>query len=403
MSDPAQNRLTSLDVFRGATVAAMLLVNNPGSWSAIYPPLEHAEWHGWTPTDLIFPFFLFIVGVTTELSAAVRRERGATTRDLLLHTLRRGSIIFLLGVLLNAFPFYTWGKVEGIADPTLLQRIQHRFANLRYLGVLQRIGLVYLVSTPLILRLRTRTLLWLGTAILLGYWALLTIVPLPDGRKGSAVLNEPSQTIAARSDRAVLGKNHIWRHGDWDPEGPLSTLPAIVTALSGALAGRLLRDSRTLSDKVKLLLLYGLAGTALGLLWGLIFPINKNLWTSSYVVFTSGAAAILLAATLWLVDLRAAARHDPGRQPRWVMFFVVYGLNPLVAFVGSGIMARLTDSLIRWRTEGKMTNLHLWLHQHLFESWLPPRPASLAYALTFVFFWFLLLAAMRKRRWIVKV
>lgn len=396
MNDRSAQRLFSLDVFRGITVAAMLLVNNPGSWSAIYPPLEHAEWHGWTPTDLIFPFFLFIVGVTTELALRRRRENDTPSRDVVLHAIRRGSGIVLLGLALNAFPFYTWGTVEGIAQPTFLQRVVDRFQHLRYAGVLQRIGIVYLFTVALTIRSSLRARCAMIVGILVGYWLLLTVVRVPDsGLRGAEVLDLPDKTIAASVDRAVLGTKHIWKQsGTWDPEGPVSTIPAIATALFGTLAGSMLAMRQ--KDAMRMLVVSGAIATVIGLLWGQVFPINKNLWTSSYVVFTAGAASLLLGAIIWIVDVRGVRR--------WSEPFVAFGINPLVAFVGSGIMARLTDSLLRWyKPDGKRTTLHLWLYDHLLAGWLPPRVASLVYALAFVTLWYFILAQLRRRNIVVKL
>jgi len=302
-------RLQSLDVFRGATVASMLLVNNPGSWGAIYWPLEHAEWHGWTPTDLIFPFFLFVVGITTELS---RKEPPAI--------LRRGGLIILCGLLLNLFPYF-------------------RFATLRFSGVLQRIGVVYIIAALIARYVSRKTMIAITVVILLGYWLILTRGPLAP----------PDATVAASIDRAVLAPNHIWKAAKtWDPEGPLSTIPAIATALLGILVTPWVR-----AREMKKLLLAGGVGLALGSLWGLVFPINKNLWTSSYVVFTAGFACVLLAILIWIIDVREWRGSRSGGA--WTKPFVVYGVNPLIAFLGSGAMARLLGII---KIEGK--TLHSW-------------------------------------------
>ncbi len=212
----------ALDVFRGITIAGMLLVNNPGSWGAIYPPLEHAPWNGWTPTDLIFPFFLFIVGVTTHLSLSKRDPSTVTAK-----IIRRGLLIVLAGLLLNAFPFFWWGKMAGIPDPTFLQRVVWRAQHLRFMGVLQRIGLAYIGAALLTLRTSRRQQIAIVVAILLGYWIVMTLVPVPGtGTIGYFLLDQPDKTLAAYTDRLILRTNHIWvSTKTWDPEGPLSTLP----------------------------------------------------------------------------------------------------------------------------------------------------------------------------------
>lgn len=377
-------RLRSVDVFRGLTVAGMLLVNNPGSWSAIYPPLEHAEWHGWTPTDLVFPFFLFIVGVSIELAG---RRRSSTSS-----ILRRGALIVLVGLALNAFPFYTWGTIADLPHPTLAQRIVYRFEHLRFAGVLQRIGIVYAIAALLARRFSGRGLAIIGTFILLLYWALMTLVPVPDsGVPGALLLDEPSRTLAAWSDRLILGSDHIWRSSKtWDPEGPLSTLPAIVTALFGIVAGRVLTRRETLEARLVSLFGGGVLLTIAGAIWGEIFPINKNLWTSSYVVFSAGLACLGVATCSWLVELRA--RTGPLRH------FEVFGTNALLAFIGSGVMARFTDSLIRFERPDGRVSLHGLIFERLASTGIDERVASLLYALAFVLLWFLLLLPLHRRR-----
>jgi predicted acyltransferase len=371
-----RERLASLDAFRGLTVAGMLLVNDPGSWEAIYAPLEHAEWHGWTPTDLVFPFFLFIVGITTFLARK-------TTRGIF----RRGALIILFGLLLNAFPFYWWGKIAGVPDPTLAQRVAHRVAHLRFMGVLQRIGIVYIAAALIAMRTTTRQKIVTIAIILVGYWAILLLGPL----------EPPPATVAARVDRAVLGMNHIWSISKtWDPEGPLSTLPAIATALLGVLAGEwIARKEKPLVERIAALFGAGAIGMFAGSLWGWLFPINKNLWTSSYVVFTAGFACVVLATCMWLIDLLGVRR--------WATPFVIYGLNPLVAFVGSGLMARLIDSLIKVNFHGERMSLHQASFELLFEPFFPAKLASLLWGLCFVALWLGVLAVLHRRGIVVRV
>ena len=216
----------------------MLLVNNPGTWSAIYPPLEHAAWNGWTPTDLIFPFFLFIVGITTELSLRARRARGDDEGAIVRQVLRRGALIFLFGSLLAAFPFFTWTPIDGNPDPSFLDRVLHRAEHLRFLGVLQRIALAYLCGALLTLRTTWKQQVAIVSVLLFGYWALMTVVPVPDtGIAGRFVADKPEQLLSAWLDRTVLGVNHLWSGSKtWDPEGLLSTLPAIGTMMLGTFA-----------------------------------------------------------------------------------------------------------------------------------------------------------------------
>jgi len=399
-----QRRLVSLDVFRGMTVAGMLLVNNPGSWAAIFPPLGHAPWHGWTPTDLIFPFFLFIVGITTHISLAGRRSAGADEGALVRTVLRRGALIFLVGLLLNGFPYFTWAAVPDNPDPSFLDRVAHRLEVWRIMGVLQRIGLAYMFAALLTLKLGLKRQVIALVVLLYGYWFAMTLLPVPgQGEIGALYLNRPSQTLAAWLDRLLLdwrrfgGGNHIWGGGTtWDPEGILSTIPAVGTALLGAIAGRWISRPMPLTDRLAGLFAVGALGIVLGLMWNWSFPINKGIWTSSYVLFTAGVACVTLATVMWLVDL-----HE--RRGAWSRFFVVYGSNPLVAFVGSGIMARGIYSIFKVQREGKEVALQAAIHQSLFASWLSPRVASLAFALAFVLVWYAILWALWKRRIFVKL
>jgi predicted acyltransferase len=390
---PMKERLLSLDVFRGITIAGMLLVNNPGSWTAIYPPLEHAEWHGWTPTDLVFPFFLFIVGITTHLSLA--RVQGS---DVKRKIIRRGLMIVLAGLLLNAFPFFWWGKMAGVANPTFVDRVVWRFAHLRFAGVLQRIGIAYICAALLTLRTTLRQQLAILVAILVGYWIAMTLIPVPGtGTIGYFVLDQPEHTLAAWFDRLILGANHIWSSTKtWDPEGPLSTIPAVATAMLGVLAGRwITRKEKPLIERVAGLYGAGSLGILLGLLWSWIFPINKNLWTSSYVVFTAGFACVALATCIWVVDV-----HEVRA---WAKPFAIYGVNPLVAFVGSGVMARLIDSLIKVGAGDHRISLHQWSYAVAFEPFFAPKFASLLWGLCFVTFWLLLLTLLYRRNIIIRL
>ncbi len=390
-------RLVSLDVFRGLTVAGMLLVNNPGTWSAIYPPLEHAAWNGWTPTDLIFPFFLFIVGITTELSLRARRARGDDERALLRQILRRGALIFLFGFLLSGFPFFTWPP--ALPEASFLDRVVDRLEHWRVLGVLQRIGLAYLFGALLTWRTTLTQQVGILAVLLFGYWALMTLVPVPDtGVAGRFVLDHPDQLLSAWLDRTILGTNHLWIGAKtWDPEGVLSTVPAIGTMILGTFAGRwIAHQERTLTDRLAGLFAVGAIAMMLGLMWHWVFPINKSIWSSSYVIFTAGMGAVSLATCMWIIDVMQVRR--------WTFPFVVYGTNPMLAFLGSGLMARLISSIWTWETgTGSRISAQGFVFNTLYASWLPPREASFAYALSFVALWFLLLWGARKRGFVLKV
>lgn len=364
-------RLLSLDVFRGLTVAAMLLVNNPGTWGAIYDPLEHAAWHGWTPTDLIFPFFLFIVGVSMAFSLLARRERGDAPGPLFARAAKRGAILMLLGLLLAAFPYYNLD-----------------LAHLRLPGVLQRIGLAFILASAVALFARPRAQAAIAATLLLGYWAAMTLVPVPGGRAGDL---GKDGNLAAYVDRVVLGTNHLWASArTWDPEGLLSTLPAVATVLLGLFAGRWMRAERSASDRLVGLFLAGNAALVTGLAWDAAFPINKQLWTSSYVLFTAGMALHTLAVCYWLVDVRG--------WRRWAMPFAWFGMNAIFAFFFSGVMARL---LVMIKVDGEP--LKSVIFERAFASWLPRHDASLAFALCFVALWTAIVWVMHRRRWYLKV
>ena len=398
-----RERLLSLDVFRGMTVAGMLLVNDPGSWASIYPPLEHAAWNGWTPTDLIFPFFLFIAGITTHLSLSARRARGDDERAIRNQIIRRGALIFLFGFLVNGFPYFTWGDVTGIADPTILQRITDRLLHWRIMGVLQRIGVAYMVAGLLTLRTTLRQQVTIIAGLLLGYWTVMTVLPVPgEGTIGALLLDFPTRTMAAWTDRLLLDwsrwglGNHLWVSSrTWDPEGILSTVPAIGTAMLGNLAGQWIAQRRPLSERLAGLFSAGALAMVVGSVWHWVFPINKSLWTSSYVLFSAGLAAVSLATVMWVVDFQ--------KVRGWTKFFVVYGLNPMAAFVGSGVLARCIYSIFKVTKDGKPIALQSWIHETFFASWLSPINASLAFAVTFVLFWYGILYLMYKRNIIFKV
>ncbi len=374
-------RLVSLDVFRGLTVAGMLLVNNPGSWGAIYPPLEHASWNGWTPTDLIFPFFLFIVGVTTHLSLAARRARGDSDAALRRQVIRRGVLIVLIGWGMSAFPYYPLERITEIRIP----------------GVLPRIGVVYLIAGLLTLRASVKQVVGMLVVLLYGYWFAMTLLPVPGGCSlGALCLDDPSRTLAAWLDRTLLD-GHLWKSSKtWDPEGPLSTLPAIGTAMLGVLCGRwIAQKERPLLERLTAMFAVGALLMMAGLMWNWAFPINKGIWTSSYVVFTAGMAAVSIATITWIIDVQGVTW--------WTRPLVIYGVNPIVAFVGSGLMARIIYSLWKVEVDGKPIAVQAVVYKSVFLSWLEPRNASLAFALCFVLFWYAILAVLYRRNLILKV
>ncbi len=354
MTVEPKKRLKSLDVMRGATIAGMLLVNNAGDWGHTFAPLLHAEWNGWTPTDLVFPFFLFMVGVAIPLAFASRLEKsGGDLGPLYRQIVRRTIILFALGLFLTWFPF------TGI-----------NWSTVRIPGVLQRIALVYFFASLAYLHLGTRGRAWLAGGVLLGYWLAMTRVPVPGFGVGDL---SPAGNLAGFVDRTVLGA-HVWRYapGPADPEGILSTLPAVATALAGIFTGEWLRTQKSQNEKLVGLFVAGSLAAVAGAVFGWFFPINKNLWTSSYVVLTAGLALLALAVTLYFVDLR-------GRD-RWATPFLIFGTNSIFAYVLSGLVAK-TLYKVRWTTaEGSAISLNSWLYEDFFASWIPEYWASLAWA-----------------------
>jgi predicted acyltransferase len=368
------SRLASLDVFRGATIAAMLLVNNPGSWSHVYPPLEHAAWNGSTPTDLVFPFFLFIVGIATTFSLGGGLDRGLTRRELLRKVVIRAVIIFALGLILQGFPHYD-------------------LRHLRILGVLQRIALSYLVAAAIVLATEIRGQAAALILLLVGYWSLMMLVPVPGVGRG---VLEPGQNLANWLDLRIIGINHVQHDaGTWDPEGILSTLGAIATVLCGVLAGHWIHSRHARSTKAVGLGLAGGAGVLIGLGWSHAFPINKSLWTGSYVIFSAGMACLLLALLYWLVDMKG--------QRSWTRPFLIFGTNAIAAYWLSTLLGIILDWIVVAGPDGELQVLKTYLYETLFASWLPAADASLAYAITYVLLWLGLISLLYRRRIFIRI
>lgn len=373
---PPGERLLALDVFRGATIAAMILVNNPGSWGAIYAPLRHAKWHGWTPTDLVFPFFLWIVGVAIVLALGRRVASGEPLAAVRNKIARRALVLVLIGLGLSGFP-------ELFYQPLA------KLETLRFPGVLQRIGICYGAAALLFLACRARTLTVIVIALLCGYAALLAWTPVPG--MGAPDLADPARSIAAWLDRAVFGEAHVWSQAKvYDPEGLLSTVGALATTLCGVLAGLVVRSPLPIVERVAKLMVGGGALVVAGYVWGWFLPLNKALWTSSYAIFTSGLATCAFGMALWICDVR-------GRRT-WVEPLRVYGVNALTVFVGSALVARIMA-----RIEIGDGNLKTWLYERLCTSWLEAERASLCWALLWVAAWYFALRAMDRRGWRVRV
>ena len=372
---PASSRLFSLDVFRGATIAAMILVNDPGSDFA-YAPLNHAKWNGWTPTDLIFPFFLFVVGVSLTLSFRARLEKGGSRRTLLIHTVRRSAIIFLIGLFLNGFPHF-------------------HLATWRVAGVLQRIAVAYLAASIITLYARTRGIaLWIA-GLLIAYWIAMRFIPVPGlGMPGTDVpLLAPDGNLSWYIDKLYLPGRFYEKTRD--PEGILSTFPAIATALIGALTGEWLRSATDSVRKVAGMLAFGVAGIVAGQIWHLWFPINKKLWTSSFVLFTAGCALVALAICYWVCDVKL-------RRGVWTKPFVVFGTNAITAYALADLLSATLVN-VHVHMGNRMVSLQEYLYRTLFGTISPKELGSLVWAVLFVCLCWLPIYAMYRKRIFLKV
>jgi len=350
----------------------MILVNSPGSWSHVYAPLRHAEWHGFTPTDLVFPFFLFVVGAAMAFSFARFVDGERPRARAYPRILRRAAILFVLGLLINGFPSF-------------------ELADLRIMGVLQRIALAYLLASIAVLHLSRRGLRIACGVILLGYWAAMQWVPVPGFGAGNL---SPEGNLAAYLDRIVLTPAHLYRGGFFDPEGLAGTVPSVVTVLLGYLAGEWLK-SRPVATATSLRLgLFGVAGVLAGAAWGLAFPINKQLWTSSYVIFTAGWALLLLASCFEAVEVR-----------RWRLLSApleILGLNAIFVYVASVLVAKALARIPVGAGDGA-GSAQAWIHRNLFETWAGAMNGSLLHACATVVLWWLVAHALHRRGWAIKV
>lgn len=366
----ARARLTSLDVFRGITIALMILVNNPGG-ASYYSFLQHANWNGWTPADLVFPFFIFIVGAAVPFAFANKLDQGTSKKRLLARVARRTIILFALGPLINGFPTFN-------------------LATFRVMGVLQRIALCYLFASLVFLFLKPKWRIILTIAIPLAYWMLMTFVPVPG--YGPGVLTE-NGSLAGYVDRLLLN-GHLYTH-TWDPEGLLSTLPAVATALMGVLAGQHLMSNRKAKTKTANLLFFGSVSLTIGSLWDFSFPTNKNLWTSSYVAFTGGIALILLATCFFIINAKV--------YPAWTKPFTILGLNAIFVYVLSEIgNLTLTYATVPL-TENTSASLKSLIYDRLFASWAGSLHGSFIYALAYLGFCWAIAAILYRKKIFLKV
>jgi len=369
----APGRLMSLDLFRGATIALMILVNDPGDGRASYWPLRHADWNGWTPTDLVFPFFLFIVGVAMAFSFTSRLQRGEARTHLFKHVVWRGLALAGVGIFLNGFPNH------------------FGLDHWRFYGVLPRIAICYVITSALELWTNWRTQLAVAFACLVGYWVLMRYVPVP----GFGIpthdmpLLDPDRNISAWLDRKLL-MGHLYE-GTRDPEGVLSTIPALATCLAGLLTGKWLRTANSAAKKAVAMLAVGVLAILVGKTWDVWFPINKKLWTSSYVIFTAGLALICLAACYWVVDVKRL-------RGAWTKVILVLGTNAIAAYFFSEFVAKLIENI----HIGSMT-IQQFIYWRLFAPFASPANASLLFALSYVAFCWGALALLYRKRIFIKI
>jgi predicted acyltransferase len=468
--DAKQDRLVSLDVFRGMTIAGMVLVNNPGSWDHIYWPLEHAEWNGLTPTDWIFPFFLFIVGVSISISLGKRIHEKPDAKAYI-RILSRTAWIYLLGAAISIVPFFQFQATDapdpikmivwlaftasiyflllrnykvagillavglvGIAGMNLAgyNVVPYNYGTLRIFGVLQRISVCYLVTSILFLHTTWKQQVGIALVLLLGYWLVITTIPVPGCDVTS--VSDKACNLAAYLDRTILGLDHIWRQGKvYDPEGILSTIPAIVTTITGVLTGTWLKSvppavagglSRAKIDPnsnevstltpsnvegdvqrpataggsdriVGGLFFFGVTLLAIGLIWNSYFPMNKSLWTSSYVLATTGIALLILGSCYWLIDIKG--------YKAWAKPFVIFGVNAMALFVFTGFFARMIGAYRVTGVDGKPVAIGAWVYQNIFGSIFQPIDASLAFAICFILLWLFLMWLLYRKKIYIKV
>ncbi|MDD3787281.1 MAG: DUF5009 domain-containing protein [Petrimonas sp.] len=361
------SRLLSLDILRGITIAGMIMVNNPGSWSYVYKPLGHAHWHGLTPTDLVFPFFMFIMGVSTFMS--LRKFNFEPSKTAIWKIVRRTVLIFVIGLALGWFGQLCRGLASG---ETFGQAATH-FDTLRILGVLQRLALAYGFAGIIVLFFKNKQLVWIIATILVGYFLILLF------GKGFEM---SEQNIIARIDNALWGAAHMYKDTTpegvriaLDPEGLLSTIPSIAHVLIGFLFGKMIVENKDNHTRVEKLLIWGTVLAFAGLLLQYGCPINKKIWSPTFVLTTTGFAAQLLGLLIWIIDI--------NKKEKWSRFFHAFGVNPLIVYVFAGVLANLVGN-IRFVFQGEPIAVKTFIYQQLLQPWAGNYFGSLLYALFFV-------------------
>jgi len=389
MSEPLKpvkpGRLISLDAFRGMTIAGMILVNNAGDWGHIFQPLGHAAWHGCTATDLVFPFFLFIMGVAMTFSFSHRLDEPGGKRTLLAQVLRRTLLLFGLGMLLSLLAYFSAPWIKHLRIP----------------GVLQRIAVCYLVASLIGLHTRVRGQALWTVGLLAGYWAAMKFIPVPGHGAGAL---DKAGNLASFLDTGIFGATCYEYDAatglGHEPQGFLSTFPAIASTLTGLLAGHWIRrKDRDGNEKVAGLATAALVLLVLGALWHYEFPYNKNLWTSSYVLHTTGWGLLTFGVCYWVIDVKG---HSAWAKP-----FVIYGTNAIAAYFGASAMAYLTILIKIPQADGKSIFLKTWLYNNFFKSWIPelfgPTVSSHAYGTMYVLLWLGLMGILYRKRIFIKV
>lgn len=370
------NRLTSLDAFRGITIAGMILVNMAGVADSVYPALSHADWNGCTIADLVFPFFLFIIGVAMAFSLKKYTEGNKATATVSWRIFRRCGILFALGLFLNGFWNYDW-------------------SNIRIMGVLQRISLAYFLATIAVLNLPRKGQWILAAILLIGYWVAMSLIPVPDFGAGNLTREG---NFGAYIDRLIIPTAHLYKGDNFksmgDPEGLFSTIPAVVTVLLGYFTGEWLRQQPLKSKTSMDLVLLGLSGLVVGQVWDFWFPINKKLWTSSYTLFTAGWALLLLAACFEVIEVR--------KQRQWGKPFEIMGVNAIAIFIASVLMIKIMVKTNIGSGENAPTTYN-WIYEHIFASWAGGMNGSFLFALVTLLFWWGVGYGMYRLKWFVKV
>ena len=370
MSD--SNRILSVDIFRGLTIAAMILVNNPGTWSAIYDPLEHAEWHGMTPTDLIFPFFLFIVGMSITFAYTKKKEAGINA-DVYKKIISRSLKLYFLGFFLAGFTL-TFPYFKDLSE-------------IRLPGVLQRIGVVFFIASLLFLHFNWKVLLGIFITILIGYWLVMTQIPI----NGELSLLTKESNLASVVDLKILTVDHMWKEL-YDPEGILSTIPAIATTIFGMFLGMiLLNKNRSKQEKLKYFIIIGIVALVIGYVWSTIFPLNKALWTSSFVLVTGGWASLIFAVIYYIADILG---HSDWGKPA-----IIFGSNAITVFFLSSFMAKT----FAWARFDDGQSVHGYLYEALSSVITNPEFSSLLYAIIVITFYFFIALILYKKKIFIKV